>query len=144
MVIEEIAASTCPQCATVVAPSARFCPYHPVAMSPVSLSGVGEIVTFTTLHSPPEGFRSPLHIAIVELRGSARLVCHGEATKGIRIGSRVAIEAVNRVYYFAHLGALDRARLFWRRAGRRGERLDAIARSWVKRLWKRRGREACE
>jgi hypothetical protein len=110
-------------------------------MQPISMSGVGEIVTFTTLHSPPAGFRSPLHLAIVELEGGARFVCHGEETTGIRIGSRVAVEAVDRVYYFAHLGALDRARLFWRRAGRRGERLSAIARSWTKRLWKGAGRE---
>lgn len=144
MVIEEIPASRCPQCATVVTPPARFCPHHPIAMSSCSLSGIGEIVTFTTLHSPPEGFRSPLHIAIVKLAGGAQLVCHGEATKGIRIGSRVSIEAVDRVYYFAHLGALDRARLFWRRAGRRGERLDAIARSWAKQLWKGRRRPAGE
>jgi hypothetical protein len=113
-------------------------------MTPVSFPGLGEIVSFTTLHSPPEGFRSPLHIAIVELEGGARFVCHGAATRGIRIGSRVSIEAIDRVYYFAHLGALDRARLFWRRAGRRGDRLDAIARSWAKRIWKRRSREASE
>src|SRR5213076_2847997 len=41
-------------------------------------------------------------------------ICHGAETRGLRIGSRVAIEAVNDVYYFSHLGALDRARLFWR------------------------------
>ena len=143
-VIDQIQGSRCPQCGTAVVPPARFCPWHPVAMAPVSLTGLGEIVTFTTLHSPPEGFRSPLHIALVELQGGARLVCHGDATRGIRIGSRVAIEAVDRVYYFAHLGALDRARLFWRRAGRRGERLEAIARSWAKRLWKGRGRDTGE
>ena len=38
---------------------------------------LGEVVSFTTLHSPPEGFRSPLHIALVELEGGARFVCHG-------------------------------------------------------------------
>ncbi len=140
--IERIEASRCPRCRLRVAPPARFCPHHPVEMEPASLPGAGEIVTFTTLYSPPEGFRSPLHIAIVELEGGARLVCHGEATTGIRIGSRVAVEAVDRVYYFAHLGALDRARLFWRRAGRRGERLQAIARSWTKRVWRGRTREA--
>ena len=144
MVVEVIEGSRCPQCGTVVAPPARFCPHHPVAMTPVPLPGLGEIVTFTTLHSPPAGFRSPLHIAIVELEGGARFVCHGEATKGIKIGSRVSIEAVGHVYYFAHLGALERARLFWRRAGRRGERVQAIARSWAKRVRKGRSREATD
>ena len=140
--IETIEASRCPRCDTVVAPPVAFCPRHPVAMTPTAVAGVGEIVSFTTLHSPPVGFRSPLHIALVELEGGARFVCHGAETRGLRIGSRVAIEAIGNVYYFAHLGALDRARLFWRRAGHAGERVNAIARSVAKRVWK--GRERAE
>ncbi len=134
--IETIAASRCPRCERIVAPPERFCPHHPVEMAPVSLPGAGEIISFTTLHSPPAGFRSPLHIALVALEGGARFVCHGAATRGLRVGARVAIEAVDDVYYFAHLGAIDRARLFWRRAGRAGDRADAIVRSLTKRVWK--------
>jgi hypothetical protein len=106
-------------------------------MTPTTVPGVGEIVSFTTLHSAPEGFRSPLHIAIVELEGGARFVCHGDETRGLRIGSSVAIEAIDDVYYFSHLGALERARLFWRRAGHAGDRVNAIARSLAKRVWYR-------
>ena len=124
----------------IVAPPAPYCPHHPVAMTAATLPGVGEIVSFTTLHSPPEGFRSPLHIALVELDGGARFVCHGAEVRGLKIGSSVAIEAVDNVYYFSHLGALDRARLFWRRTGRAGDRINAIARSLVKRAWKGRER----
>jgi len=135
-VIQVIAASRCPTCALTVAPPAHFCPRHPVEMAPAAVGGVGEIVSFTTLHSPPEGFRAPLHIALVELEGGARFVCHGAETRGLRVGARVAIEAVDDVYYFAHLGALDRARLFWRRAGHAGDRVNAIARSLAQRVWK--------
>ena len=138
--METIAASRCPRCSTIVAPPAPYCPHHPVAMLPKSLPGVGEIVTFTTLHSPPEGFRSPLNIALVELDGGARFVCHGAEVRGLKIGSSVAIEAIDNIYYFSHLGALDRARLFWRRTGRAGDRINAIARSLVKRAWKGRER----
>ncbi len=140
--IETIAASRCPVCMATVAPPARFCPWHPVAMEPATVEGIGEVVSFTTLYATPEGFRSPLHIAIVELGGGARFVCHGAATRGIRVGSTVAIEAVDNIYYFSHLGALDRARLFWRRAGYAGDRMNAIARSLAKRLMKGRGRAA--
>ena len=140
--IETIAASRCPRCSAVVAPPARYCPWHPVAMTPTSVPGVGEIVSFTVLHSPPEGFRSPLNIAIVELEGGARFVCHGAETRGLKIGSTVAIEAIDDIYYFSHLGTLDRARLFWRRAGHAGDRVNAIARSLAKRVWKGRGRAA--
>ena len=134
--IERIDASRCPACRTIVAPPASYCPHHPVAMEPVSLPGAGEIVSFTTLHSPPTGFKAPLHIALVELEGGARFVCYGAETRGLRIGSPVAIEAVDRVYYFSYLGVVDRARLFWRRAGHAGDRVNAIARSLAKRVWK--------
>jgi hypothetical protein len=134
--IETIAASRCPRCAAIVAPPASYCPRHPVAMAPAELAGVGEVITFTTLHSPPEGFRSPLHIAIVELEGGARFVCHGAETRGIKIGSRVVVEAIDNVYYFAQLGTIDRARLFWRRTGGAGDRVNAIARSLAKRVWR--------
>jgi hypothetical protein len=135
-VIEQIAASRCPRCDTVVAPPAPYCPRHPAAMTPVELPGIGEVVTFTTLHAAPEGFRSPLHIALVELEDGARFVCHGAETRGLKIGATVAIEAIDNVYYFSHLGTLDRARIFWRRAGRAGDRVNAIARSLAKRVWK--------
>jgi len=140
--IETIAASKCPRCGIVVAPPATYCPHHPVAMTPATLPGIGEVVSFTTLHTPPTGFRSPLHIAIVELRGGGRFVCHGTGTRGLKIGARVAIEAIDNVYYFSHLGAVERARLFWRRTGRAGDRVNAIARSLAKRVWKGRQRAA--
>jgi hypothetical protein len=134
--IETIAASRCTRCGFVVAPPTSFCPRHPVAMTATTVAGVGEIVSFTTLHSPPEGFRSPLHIALVALEGGARFVCHGAETRGLRIGSRVAIEAIDHVYYFSSLSSLDRARLFWRRAGRAGDRVNAMTRSVVKRMFR--------
>ena len=134
--IETIAASRCPRCDVVVAPPATYCPRHPVRMVPVRLPGAGEVVSFTTLHSPPEGFRSPLNLALVELEGGARFFCHGAQTRGLKVGSAVAIEAIDDVYYFSHLSALDRARLFWRRAGRAGDRVNAIARSVVKKIRK--------
>lgn len=136
--IETIAASRCPRCNEMVAPPATYCPRHPVRMVPARLPGVGEVVSFTTLHSPPEGFKSPLNLALVELEGGAKFFCHGSQTRGLKVGATVAIEAIDDVYYFSHLGALDRARLFWRRAGRAGDRVNAMTRSVVKRMWKGR------
>jgi DUF35 OB-fold domain, acyl-CoA-associated len=138
---DTLAASRCPRCRRIVAPPARMCPDHPVAMEPYRLSAVGEVASFTTLQSPPEGFRSPLHIAIVELDGGARIFCHGEETRGVKIGSTVSVESVDSVFYFSHLGFADRARLFWRRAGYRGEKVAAIGKSFVKGFVKGRSRE---
>jgi hypothetical protein len=109
-------------------------------MEAATLPPLGEVVSFTTLHSPPEGFRAPLHLALVELEGGARLFCHGAATDGVKIGSHVSVEAVDSVFYFSSMGFTDRARLFWRRAGARGERIAAIGKSVVKGAWNRRPR----
>ena len=139
--MELIAASRCPRCQRVVVPPASYCPDHPVAMEPTTLSGYGKVTSFTTLYSPPEGFSSPLHIALVELPGGARFFCHGEETRGLKVGARVAVEAVDQIYYFSHLGLADRARLFWRRAGDRGEKVTAIVKSVIKRLRREGGGE---
>jgi hypothetical protein len=138
MKYETLAASRCPRCRRVVIPPARLCPDDGAVMEPAPVAGVGEVVSFTTLHSPPEGFRAPLHIALVELEYGARLFCHGDETRGMKIGSSVAVEAVNSIFYFSHMGFADRARLFWRRAGARGEKVTAITRSFVKGIWKGR------
>jgi len=107
-------------------------------MEPATLSGYGEVISFTTLHSPPTGFSAPLHMALVQLDGGAKFFCHGSETRGLKVGTRVAIEAVDQVYYFSTLSLGERARLFWRRGGvRTTERLSAFARSAAKRL--RRG-----
>lgn len=135
--MELIAASRCPRCGRVFAPPARYCPDCAEAMTPTQLPGYGEVLTFTTLYSPPTGFASPLHLALVDLEGGAKFLCHGAEIRGLKVGSRVSIEAIDQVYYFSHLGLVDRARLFWRRSGQAGAKLSSIARSAVKRLVRR-------
>ena len=136
--MESIPASRCGRCGRVYAPPARFCPDDATPMEPTALSGYGEVLSFTTLHSPPTGFASPLHMALVQLEGGAKFFCHGTDTHGLKLGVRVAIEAVDQVYYFSTLSLAERAGLFWRRGGARAtERLSAFARSAAKRLTRR-------
>ena len=71
------------------------------------------------------------------LQTAGRVDRQPAVARGLRIGASVAIEAVDNVYYFSHLGTIERARLFWRRAGHAGDRVNAIARSIVKRVWNR-------
>lgn len=107
-------------------------------MEPAALPAYGEVISFTTLHSPPTGFAAPLHMALVELPGGAKFFCHGAETRGLRPGARVAIEAVDHVYYFSTLSLAERAALFWRRGGARAtERLAAFAKSAAQRLARR-------
>ena len=138
MIVPDIPASRCPRCHRMVVPAARYCPDHPVTMERATVPGVGEVVSFTTLHSPPEGFKAPLHIALIELEGGARLFCHGQETRGIRIGSSVGVESLDNVFYFSHMSFADRARLFWRRAGAGGEKVASITKSLAKGIWRGR------
>lgn len=133
--MELIPASRCPRCGRVCAPPARFCPDDASQMAVTELPGYGEVLSFTTLHSPPTGFAAPLHMALVQLEDGAKFFCHGAETRGLKVGTRVSIEAVDQVYYFSTLSLGERALLFWRRGGvRAGERLSAFARSAAKRL----------
>ena len=138
MIESTIPASICPRCERLIVPPAARCPDHGTRMEAATVPNTGEVVSFTTLHSAPEGFRSPLHIALVELEGGARLFCHGQETKGVKIGSHVAVENVDSVYYFSHMGFADRARMIWHRAGARGEKVAAISKSLVQGLFKGR------
>jgi hypothetical protein len=130
--METVAASRCPDCGWVVAPPARICPRHPVEMTPVELSGYGSVLSYTTLTVAPEGFKPPLHIAVVELPGGARIFCHGRETRQLRIGRRVAIEQVDGIFYFASLGIADRVSLFWKRRGAAPDRTRDALKSAVK------------
>ena len=133
--MERIPASRCARCGRFCAPPVRFCPDDAAVMEPTTLPGYGDVITFTTLHSPPTGFASPLHMALVQLEGGAKFFCHGTETRGLKVGTRVAIEAVDDIYYFSTLTMGERARLFWRRGGiRAGARVAAFARSAAKRL----------
>jgi DUF35 OB-fold domain, acyl-CoA-associated len=135
-----IPASRCPRCQRACAPPARFCPDDGAPMTAATLPARGEVVSFTTLYSPPTGFASPLHLALVELPGGAKFFCHGTKTKGLRPGARVAIEAVDDIYYFSTLSLAERAALFWRRRAETATgRLSGFAKSAAKRLLRRRG-----
>jgi hypothetical protein len=136
--MESIPASRCPRCGRVCAPPTRYCPDDATAMQPTEVPAYGEVISFTTLHSPPTGFASPLHMALVELEGGVKFFCHGAETRGLKIGRRVAIEAVDQIYYFSMLSLGERARLFWRRGGIRAtQRVAHFARSAAKRLTRR-------
>ena len=127
--MEMVAASRCPDCGWVVAPPVRICPRHPV-----EIAGYGSVLSYTTLTAVPEGFKPPLHIAVVELPGGARIFCHGKETRQLKIGRRVVIEQVDGIFYFAHLGLADRVTMFWKRRGAAPQRTTGAVKSAVKRF----------
>ncbi len=122
-----VPSSRCPRCGTVVVPAAAYCPNHPVAMHEAAVDGRGRVLSFTTLHAVPEGFRSPLQIALVELDDGGRLVCHGGDLRHLRIGAPVTVDKVDEIYYLANLTGRERVRRLWRRARGWTERARAFA-----------------
>ncbi len=51
----------------------------------VLLRGEGEVLSFTTLRSPPEGFAAPLHLALVLIDNAAIVLCHADSATAARV-----------------------------------------------------------
>jgi hypothetical protein len=108
-------------------------------MEPDTLPAVGEILSYTILHSPPTGFAAPLPIALVELAGGVRFLCHGHGEQAgrYRIGRQVAIEEVDGIYYASTLTLRERISLIWRRRGEAEAKLRSIFRTALHHLRRR-------
>jgi uncharacterized OB-fold protein len=59
----------------------------------IELNNEGTVLSFTELYMPPEGFTSPLTMALVELEFGAVVLCLSEETTGpqVEIGSKVRL-----------------------------------------------------
>ena len=91
-----IKASKCPECDKVIVPPRNLCPYcrHKSSGSNIiELGNEGEVLSFTELHKPPEGFTPPLKMALVELEFGAVVLCLGgeDIESTVEIGSRVKL-----------------------------------------------------
>lgn len=75
----------------------EICPSCRKRMMVEDIGNKGKILTFTTLYSAPEGFTTPINIAMVELENGARLLC--EARCEMRIGKEVKIEEEGEKYF---------------------------------------------
>jgi len=81
------------------------------ASDPSLEEGVGILETFTILHSPPEGFRSPLSLGFVKLKKGGRImVCNPEyrLPEQLKIGKKVYVFTREGLYVFER-------RSFWSR-----------------------------
>lgn len=130
-----IPASRC-ACGAVTAPPEPHCPACGGPTTPEMLPAVGEILSYTILHSPPAGFAAPLPIALVELAGGVRFLCHGHGEQAgrYRIGRQVAIEETDGIYYVSTLTLRERIALFWRRRSETEGKVYSILRTAFRRL----------
>lgn len=78
---------------------------------PSPQEGVGLLETFTVLHSPPEGFRSPLTLGFVKLRNGERVMACNPAYRSaqeLRIGKKVRVFTREGLYVFEKRGLWSR------------------------------------
>ncbi|MFW9958974.1 MAG: Zn-ribbon domain-containing OB-fold protein [Candidatus Odinarchaeota archaeon] len=76
----KIQASHCGQCKRTIVPPREVCPYcGKIAgrMSTSEIDNKGTILSHTTLQMPPDGFDTPLKMALVELDQGAVVLCLG-------------------------------------------------------------------
>ena len=83
--------SKCLTCGSVFFPPKTLCPNcrRKGKIEEHKLSGNGKIVSYTTIHVPPENFDAPYTIAIIELDEGTRISGQIVNPEGIKIGSRV-------------------------------------------------------
>lgn len=91
-----IKASKCLKCEKVIVPPRNLCPYcrHMSAGDNlVELGNEGKVLSFTELHKPPDGFDSPLKMALVELDYGSVVLCLGaeDFDSQVEIGSLVKL-----------------------------------------------------
>jgi uncharacterized OB-fold protein len=63
-------------------------------MKPIELANRGEILSFTILQMPPEGFTPPLMMALVKLERDATVLCllaEGLELPDIEVGTEVEL-----------------------------------------------------
>lgn len=75
----------------------------------------GVLQTYTVLYTIPEGFRSPLQIALIEDEENNVIMARGRKAEPIRIGSRVIITKIGDTYHFFNRTLADKVRIVWRR-----------------------------
>ena len=92
-----ITSSKCEACSRVIIPPRDTCPYCGKTAGPMEkmdLPNRGVVQSYTTLQMPPEGFKAPLPMALVELEHGALILCLASEQSGtqVKIGDPVEIE----------------------------------------------------
>jgi hypothetical protein len=82
---------------------------------PEAATREGILQTYTVLYTVPEGFRSPLQIALIEDDESNVIMARGRNAQPMRIGTRVIITRIGETYYFFNRSLADKVRIVWRR-----------------------------
>jgi len=82
--------SVCENCGEVLVPPRLRCPECRKDMRTFEASGMGIVVTHTTVHVVPEGFEAPIMVALVKLDAGGQVLARWESR--LETGMRVDVE----------------------------------------------------
>lgn len=111
----KIKASKC-SCGYASVPPRDICPRCRKMTKETEIDNLGRILTYTILHIPPEGFPSPLYLAIVELRHKVRIFCAAREESGLVLGQRVIIDELEGKYYCSPISIIEKVKIILKRA----------------------------
>jgi uncharacterized OB-fold protein len=92
-------ASTC-TCGKTFSLNRELCPSCGKPMTSIELKNDAVLLTYTTLHTVPEGFNAPIFLALVKLEQGAKLLCECKNEDDLEISRKGKIFFENKKYYF--------------------------------------------
>ena len=92
-------ASKC-NCGKIVVLYRKICPNCGKQMTSIEFENDAEILTHTKLYTVPEGFNSPIFLALVEFEQGIKLLCECKNENDLKIGKKGKVIKEKNKYYF--------------------------------------------
>jgi len=92
----QIVSYVCQKCGWADFYPAQTCPRCSSTAKQTALSGVGKVVTFTTIRYPPKGFetQAPYVVAIIDIEGGPRVIGRvSNSGDEVKIGADVVLKS---------------------------------------------------
>ena len=96
-------------------------------------SNTGILESYTVLHTPPEGFPSPLVLGLLRDPSGKRVFARGIGQDGLKINRHVYLKRMGEITYFTHRSAWHKAKVICRKNYRKyNRRVSSVVQSLVK------------
>lgn len=91
--------SVCEECGEVLAPPRLRCPECRKEMKVFDVSGLGMVVTHTTIHVVPEGFEPPIMVGLVKLDAGGQVLARADfqLETGMRVDVKELQDGTHRI-----------------------------------------------
>ncbi|MEW6041288.1 MAG: hypothetical protein AB1633_07175 [Elusimicrobiota bacterium] len=97
-------------------PPRDFCIKCRRKMESADFAELGEVLSYTVENVVPEGFKPPLYLAMVRLKGNPKILCAVENGWWLEMEKEVSVEKRNELYYAKPLTMLSKISGFLKRS----------------------------